>query len=147
MDIGSAPAARRGFVPWIQSGARAWSFGLALPVMLGHFPLNDRARLRRLDIAALAILLLCNICVLCLMRMKRKRAEKFLPWVTWKDRAPALSNDHAAANRRLLQWGVFTAAGLMGASYSWITSHWIILPLFLAGGYWAGWRAQKLLRH
>lgn len=128
-------------------GCKALLLNLMLPVMPYRLSFSDRVRMRRLDIAALATLLLCDICILWLIRMKRKREEKSLSWVTWKDGPPVRSDDHTAANRALLQWGVLAAAGLLGASYSWITNHWIILPVFLAGGYWAGWRAQKLLRH
>lgn len=143
-----ARAARRAFARWRRwCGIQTWSCGFLLPVVLGHISLGERARLRRLDIAALVTLLVCNICVLGFMRMKRKREEKSLPWVTWKDGAPAPSNDYTNANRTILHWGVFAVAGLMGASYSWVTNHWIILPIFLAGGYWVGWRARKLLRH
>ncbi|MDE3179454.1 MAG: hypothetical protein KGM47_07300 [Acidobacteriota bacterium] len=121
--------------------------GLMLPVVMNYSWVADKARLRRLDIAALAVLLLCNISILLFLRVKRKRAEKALPWISWKEGRPAPSNDHTAANQALLQWGVLAAAGLLGASYSWITGQWIILPFFLAGGYWIGTRARGLLHH
>lgn len=119
-----------------------------LPAVVGKLPLVDADQLRRFSIAALAILVVGSAAALLVLCLRRRRKARSVPWITWNEDGQPVSAIHRnAENPALWHWGSLVVAGILGVSYSWITGQWIILPVFAAVGYWAGWRARKLLRH
>lgn len=129
---------------WGRAAARCWAM---LPAIFNEYSLREPERLRRLDIAALAVLLAAGAAIFFSVQLRRRRRRKSVPWITWNaDGASVSAVRHSAENPALWQWVSLGVATLLGVSYSWIGGHWIVLPLFVAGGYLAGWRARKALR-
>lgn len=119
-----------------------------LPAVVGKLPLVDSDQLRRLTVAALAFLVVGSGAVLLVVCLRRRRQARAVPWITWNENGQPVSAIHRSAeNPALWHWGSLAVAAILGVSYSWITGHWIILPVFAAFGFWAGWRARKFLRH
>ncbi|MGH9353118.1 MAG: hypothetical protein ACRD2G_13325 [Terriglobia bacterium] len=120
--------------------------GALAPFYLDGSSPRRRAELHRLDIAALAVIVLCNAAVLLLLHRKRARERNSLGWTVWKGDVPSTPGSEISACKLIL-WTAPAVGGMLGVSYSWITGHWIILPAFLAAGCWTGLRARKLLRN
>lgn len=119
--------------------------GALTPFFFDGNSIGSRAELRRLDIAALAVIVACNAAVLLLLRWKRVRERRILGWTVWKGDAPATPENRIPA-RKMILCAALAAAAALGICYSWITGHWIILPAFLAVGCWTGLRGRKLLK-
>lgn len=119
--------------------------GPLAPFFFDSDSIGRRAELRRLDIAALAVIVVCNAAVLLLLRWKRVQKRNALGWTVWNGDVPAAPENKVPAHKIIL-WAALAAGAALGVCYSWITGHWIILPAFLAVGCWTGLRGRKLLR-